>query len=164
MIAVAGSPEKLAAARAHGADELVNYGQQDLRGAILGLTEGRGADVCLDAVGGGAFDAMSRVMARSGRLLVLGFASGRIPILPVNLLLLKGYEVVGVYWKNFVHDEPAVKRRNAAHLAQLWREGHLKPVVSASYPLHRVAQALHDNSGRDVIGKLVVSLEGVADE
>jgi NADPH2:quinone reductase len=164
VVAVAGSPEKLAAARAHGADELVDYRRQDLRGAILELTDGRGADVCLDAVGGDAFDAMSRVMARGGRLLVLGFASGRIPVLPVNLLLLKGYEVVGVYWNNFVLDETALKRRNAAHLAQLWREGRLRPLVSATYPLHRVAQALHDIAGRDVIGKLVVSLEGVADE
>ncbi|HBD12734.1 MAG TPA: NADPH:quinone oxidoreductase, partial [Porticoccaceae bacterium] len=94
VIAVCSSEEKLAFAKSQGADDGINYSEQDLKTAIKALTDGRGADVVYDAVGGDAFDACSRAMAWDGRLLIVGFASGRIPELPVNLTLVKGYSVV----------------------------------------------------------------------
>lgn len=161
VIAVAGGSYKLDAARSHLADDLVDYRQEDLRRSILDLTDGRGADVCLDAVGGDAFEAMSRAMASNGRLLVLGFASGQIPRLPVNLLLLKRYEAVGVFWNNFMLDEPEVKHSNASELAELWAKSVLHPVVSKTYPFGQIAQALHDVAARGVIGKGVVTMEAL---
>ena len=98
VIAVCSSDAKLAFARSQGADDGINYSREDLNQAIKTLTDGRGADVVYDAVGGDAFDACSRAMAWDGRLLVVGFASGRIPTLPVNLTLVKGYSVIGVFW------------------------------------------------------------------
>jgi NADPH:quinone reductase len=159
VIAAAGSPEKLDVARKHGADELIDYRSMDLRDQILSLTGGRGVDVCFDGVGGDAFDAVARAMNRKGRLLVLGFASGRIPKVPVNLLLLKGYEVVGVYWNNFVLAEPATKRENARKITAMYKRGEIRPLISATFQLTEVSEALRAVDRRDVIGKLVITLD-----
>uniref|UniRef100_UPI0037C960F7 NADPH:quinone oxidoreductase family protein n=1 Tax=Rhodococcus oxybenzonivorans TaxID=1990687 RepID=UPI0037C960F7 len=158
VIAAAGSPEKLAMAKAHGADELINYRQHDLRGAIRNATRGKGVDVCIDAVGGDAFHAASREMAQGGRLLVVGFASGSIPSVAVNLLLLKGYSVVGVYWNTFVQSNPAEKARNSKELARLYAAGKLQPLVSNTYPMKAVAEALKAVNTRKAIGKLVLTV------
>ncbi|WP_142811600.1 NADPH:quinone oxidoreductase family protein [Tepidiphilus olei] len=159
VIACAGSEEKLRTAREHGADELVDYRREDLKERIKALTDGKGADVCFDPVGGDAFDAMARSMNWNGRLLVIGFASGRIPQLPVNLPLLKGYQVVGVFWGAFVAREPETNRRNFAHLFELYAAGRIRPHVSHTYPLEQAARALDDLSARRAIGKIVVTIE-----
>ena len=159
VIACASSEEKLRTAREHGADELVDYRREDLKERIKALTDGKGADVCFDPVGGDAFDAMARSMNWNGRLLVIGFASGRIPQLPVNLPLLKGYQVVGVFWGAFVAREPETNRRNFAHLFELYAAGRIRPHVSHTYPLEQAARALDDLSARRAIGKIVVTIE-----
>ncbi|QSE89375.1 NADPH:quinone oxidoreductase family protein [Rhodococcus pseudokoreensis] len=158
VIAAAGGPDKLAMAKAHGADELIDYRKQDLREAIRDATRGKGVDVCVDAVGGDAFHAASREMAQGGRLLVVGFASGSIPSVAVNLLLLKGYSVVGVYWNTFVQSNTEEKARNSRELARLFAAGKLQPLVSNTFPMHAVAEALKAIHTREVIGKLVLTV------
>jgi NADPH2:quinone reductase len=158
VFAAASTAQKLEIARQHGADELVDYSQGDLKAQVAALTAGRGVDVCFDGVGGDAFDAASRSMAYNGRLLVVGFASGRIPLLPTNLPLLKGYQVVGVWWNNFVTREPDVNRANLVHLSELFELGALQPLVSRTYPLAEAVSALNEVLGRGVIGKLVLTV------
>ena len=156
VIAVASSAEKLQLAREHGADELIDYSSEDLKQRVKALTGGKGADLCLDTVGGDAFDAMSRSMNHEGRLLVVGFASGRIPQLPVNLPLLKGYDVVGVFWGPAAARDLEAHYASFRHLSQLYCEGRLRPVVSRTYPLERAVDALNDLLSRRVMGRLVV--------
>lgn len=155
VIAVAGSVEKLAVAREHGATESVDYRAEDLAARIAELAPD-GVDVCIDPVGGDAFDALARRMAWGGRLLVVGFAAGRIPELPANLLLLKGYSAVGVWWDPFTKRDPELNARNLAELGRLFTEGRLRPRVQATYPLDRAAEALEEILGRRVAGKLVL--------
>lgn len=158
VIAVGRTQQRLAAARAKGAHELVAYGDGDVGRSIKGLTGGRGADVCLDMLGGEAFDQMSRTMNWQGRLLVVGFTSGVIPRLPVNLALLKGYQLVGVYWGEFAARAPRINADNFQQLARLVADGRIHPEVSATYPLERVADALNDLRSRSSTGKLVLTL------
>lgn len=158
VIAVASTDEKLQIAKVHGADELINYSHEDLKTRVKELTAGRGVDVCLDPVGGDAFDAMSRSMNWNGRLLVVGFASGRIPELPINLALLKGYQLVGVYWGSFVLREPAANAENFRHLLDMFAQGNIKPVVCDTYPLEKAACALNDLLGRRITGKVVLTV------
>jgi NADPH2:quinone reductase len=158
VVAVAGSAEKLAIAREHGAAETVDYATEDLAGRIAELAPG-GVDVCLDGVGGDAFDALSRRMAWGGRLLVVGFAGGRIPRLPANLLLLKGYAAVGVWFDLFTKREPERNAANFEELERLYAAGQLRPRVQATYPLERVAEALDEVLARRVAGKLVLTLD-----
>jgi NADPH2:quinone reductase len=135
VIAAASSAEKLEVAKAAGADELINYSESNLKDEVKRLTGGQGVDVIYDPVGGDLFDAAIRSIAWNGRLLVVGFASGRIPELPVNLTLLKGAAVVGVFWGSFAQRQP---QDNAANFQQLfaWHaEGKLKPLVSQTFPL-----------------------------
>lgn len=156
VIAVASSPEKLDVARAHGADELIDYHAQDLHQCVRQLTAGAGVDVCLDTVGGDAFDTMSRNMNWDGRLLVVGFASGRIPQLPVNLPLLKGYQVVGVWWGPFAQRDPESNVANFGELFAMYAAGKLHPRVFRTYPLERCREALKELLGRGVVGRLVL--------
>jgi NADPH2:quinone reductase len=121
VIAACSTEEKLAFAKSQGADEGINYNTQDLKQAIKDLTNGRGVDVVYDPVGGDAFDVCSRSMAWNGRLLVVGFASGRIPELPVNLTLVKGYSVLGVFWGSFTIKQPEDHAANMRELFQ-WFE------------------------------------------
>lgn len=157
VIAVASTKEKLDVAKAHGADELVNYRSEDLAQRIKQLTDGKGADVCMDTVGGDAFDSMSRNMNYNGRLLIVGFASGTIPRLAVNLLLLKGYQAVGVFWGPAVARDPEKHRENFRRLGKLYAEGKLNPRMSGVYPLERTAEAIEALLSRRETGKLVVS-------
>lgn len=156
VIAAASNAEKLAAAKAAGADELIDYRQASLRDEIKRLTGGQGVDVVYDPVGGELFEQAVRSLAWNGRLLVVGFASGTIPQLPVNLTLLKGAAVVGVFWGAFAQRQP---EDNAANFRQLfaWHaEGKLKPLVSQTYPLAETGAAIERLAQRQAVGKLVV--------
>jgi NADPH2:quinone reductase len=158
VIAAASSAEKLEVARAAGADELINYSESNLKEEVKRLTGGQGADVIYDPVGGDLFDAAIRSIAWNGRLLVVGFASGRIPELPVNLALLKGAAVVGVFWGSFAQRQP---QDNAANFQQLfaWHaEGKLKPLVSQTFPLEQAGEAINTLGQRKAVGKVVVSV------
>ncbi len=156
VIAVCSSAEKIAFAKAQGADEGINYSREDLNQAIKRLTDGRGADVVYDAVGGDAFDACSRAMAWNGRLLIVGFASGRIPTLPVNLTLVKGYSVIGVFWGAFTEKEPAAHAANMRELFGWIETGQVKPVIDAVFPLKDGIAAIKKVTGRDVMGKVII--------
>ncbi|CAN7346264.1 NADPH:quinone oxidoreductase family protein [Pseudomonas sp. LjRoot71] len=158
VIAAASSAEKLEVAKAAGADELINYSESSLKDEVKRLTSGQGADVIYDPVGGDLFDAAIRSIAWNGRLLVVGFASGRIPELPVNLTLLKGAAVVGVFWGAFAQRQP---QDNAANFQQLfaWHaEGKLKPLVSQTFPLAQAGEAINTLGQRKAVGKVVVSV------
>ncbi|MGI8491721.1 MAG: NADPH:quinone oxidoreductase family protein [Acidimicrobiales bacterium] len=156
VIAAASSDEKLELCRAHGADEVVNYNTEDLKTRVRELTGGAGADVVYDPVGGRYSEPALRATAWGGRFLVVGFAAGEIPRLPMNLPLLRGCSVVGVFWGAFVGREPERHRRNVAELAKWWGEGRLTPHVSAAYPLEQAADALRDLDERRALGKVVV--------
>lgn len=156
VIAAASSAAKLDAARARGADHAVDYAAQDLRAELKRITGGRGPDVVLDPVGGAYAEPALRAIAWEGRYLVVGFAAGEIPRLPLNLPLLKGCAVVGVFWGEFLKREPA---RGAAQLQQLlaWlADGSLQPHVSARVPLEGASDALRTVYERGAVGKLVV--------
>lgn len=157
VIAVASSAEKLAIAQANGADEGVNYQDQDLKTALKNLTNGRGVDVVYDAVGGDAFDACSRSMARNGRMLVVGFASGRIPELPVNLALVKEYSVVGVFWGSFVKHEPMAFLQNMQELFAWYKDSKVSVVTDEIFPLSKTTDALNKVMQRQVKGKVVIT-------
>ena len=158
VIAAASSAEKLEVARNAGADELINYTDTSLKDEIKRLTNGNGADVIYDPVGGDLFDQAIRAIAWNGRLLVVGFASGRIPELPVNLALLKGASVVGVFWGSFAQRQPQDNAANFKQLFAWFEEGKLKPLVSQVYPLERAGEAIDALGGRRAVGKVVVSL------
>ncbi|MBK4993479.1 NADPH:quinone oxidoreductase family protein [Pseudomonas sp. S37] len=156
VIAAASSAEKLAVAKAAGADELIDYSQASLREEIKRLTGGQGVDVIYDPVGGELFEQAVRGLAWNGRLLVVGFASGSIPQLAANLVLLKGAAVLGVFWGAFAQRQP---EDNAANFRQLfaWHaEGKLKPLVSQTYPLGEAGAAIEKLGQRQAVGKLVV--------
>ena len=156
VIACASSAEKLELCKAHGADLTIDYGQQDLKTALGEATGGAGVDVVYDPVGGALSEPALRRMAWGGRFLVVGFASGDIPRIPLNLPLLKGCEVVGVFWGAFAAREP---ERFAAHveaLAELHAKGALAPHIHGTYALEQVKDALHDLETRRVRGKAVV--------
>ncbi|MBZ9750262.1 NADPH:quinone oxidoreductase family protein [Deinococcus sp. HMF7604] len=156
VIAAASTEDKLAVARAHGADETVNYEQGDLKEALKTLTGKAGVDVVLDPVGGHWAESAFRALGWNGRYLVVGFAGGEIPRLPLNLPLLKGASLVGVFWGEYTRRDP---RGNAEHLAQLmaWIEaGQVRPLVSARYALDDAPRALRDLLERRVTGKVVV--------
>jgi len=156
VIAAASTDEKLAACHAAGADALINYSTLDLREAVRTLTEGRGADVVYDPVGGGYTEPALRSLAWRGRLLVVGFANGEIPSLRVNLLLLKEASLVGVYWGEFAKREPKANARMIGELMGWLAQGRLKPRVSHVYPLHETPRALDELLHRRAIGKLVI--------
>jgi NADPH2:quinone reductase len=156
VIAAASSAEKLAVAKAAGADELIDYSQASLKEEIKRLTGGQGVDVIYDPVGGELFDQAVRGLAWQGRLLVVGFASGTIPQMAANLVLLKGAAVLGVFWGAFAQRQP---EDNAANFRQLfaWHaEGKLKPLVSKTYPLAEAGAAIDALGQRRAVGKLVV--------
>jgi NADPH2:quinone reductase len=157
VIAAAGSAEKLAAAKATGADECINYQDGSLKDQVKALTDGRGADVIYDPVGGDLFDQSMRCINWGGRLLVVGFASGRIPQLPANLALLKGCSVVGVFWGEFRRRQPQDNRANFEDLFRWHAEGKLKPHISRTFPLEEAAQALTAMEQRSVVGKVVLT-------
>jgi NADPH2:quinone reductase len=157
VIACASTGQKLAVCREHGADETINYASEDLRERIKQLTGGKGVDVVYDAVGGPSTEAAFRSTAWRGRLLVVGFASGEIPKLPMNLPLLKGSSIIGVYWGDWTRREPEAFAARVRQLGEWHRAGQLKPHISATLPLTRAAEALRMMASRQVTGKIVLS-------
>ncbi|WP_339513904.1 NADPH:quinone oxidoreductase family protein [Pseudomonas sp. RL_15y_Pfl2_60] len=158
VIAAASSAEKLEVAKAAGADELINYSDSNLKEEVKRLTGGQGADVIYDPVGGDLFDLAVRSIAWNGRLLVVGFASGRIPEVPVNLMLLKGASVVGVFWGSFAQRQPQDNLANFQQLFAWHAEGKLKPLVSETFPLEKAADAINLLGQRKAVGKVVVQV------
>jgi NADPH2:quinone reductase len=156
VIAAASSDEKLAVCKEHGADELVHYGREDVKERTRELTGGRGADVVYDPVGGPYSEPALRATNWNGRFLVVGFAAGEIPRIPLNLTLLKGCSVVGVFWGAFVARETARHLENVRELLGWWAAGRLRPHVFATYPLERVAEGLRALAERRVTGKVVL--------
>src|SRR5687768_1219525 len=139
VIACASSAEKLAVCREHGADATINYAAEDLRERIKEITAGKGVDVIYDAVGGPYTEPAFRSIAWRGRLLVIGFAAGEIPKLPLNLALLKGAAAVGVFWGDFTKREPQAFAESLRQLGDWFRAGKLKPHVSQTLPLSQAA-------------------------
>ena len=156
VIACASSQEKLDTCRRFGADELINYDTQDLRAELKRITGGKGVDVCYDPVGDKYAEPCVRSMAWGGRYLVVGFAAGEIPKIPLNLALLKGCALVGVFWGEFTRRETELAYRNTEELIRMVADGRLKPLISATYPLGQTGQALTDLLTRKVQGKVVV--------
>ena len=156
VIAAASSAEKIAVCREHGADEGIDYSTEDLKERIKALTGGNGADVIYDPVGGDFSEQAFRSIAWEGRFLVIGFAAGPIPKIPLNLVLLKGAQIVGVFWGSFTMREPARHAANIQELMEWYAAGKLKPRISATYPFTRVAEALGDLAARRVKGKVVL--------
>jgi NADPH2:quinone reductase len=156
VIAAASSDEKLEVCKRHGADAVINYTTQDLREAIKAATDGKGPDVIYDPVGGTYTEPAFRSIGWRGRYLVIGFANGEIPKLPLNLMLLKGASLVGVFWGEFVKREPKANFVAMREMMGWLAEGKIKPLVSARYKLADTPQALLDMAARKVTGKVVI--------
>lgn len=157
VIAAASTDEKLAVCREHGADETINYSTEDLRRRLKAIAGERGVDVVYDPVGGALSEAALRSMAWRGRFLVIGFAAGDIPKVPLNLPLLKGCSIVGVFLGGFMRAEPERSELELRELVAWIGQGKLHPRVHAVYPLERAADAMHDVTSRKVIGKVVLT-------
>jgi len=156
VIACASSDDKLAFCRERGADEGINYAKEDLKEALRRVTGGKGADVIYDPVGGAYAEAALRSIAWAGRFLVIGFAAGEIPKIPLNLALLKGCDIVGVFWGSFIERDPAGQRANMADLVRWAAEGKLSAHVHATYPLEQTPEALKAIAARNVMGKVIL--------
>jgi len=158
VIACASSDDKLAVCRAHGAHDTINYSNDDLRERIKALTGGNGPNVVYDPVGGAYTETVLRSIAWRGRLLVVGFAAGEIPKIPLNLTLLKGCAIVGVFWGEFTRREPARFAESMERLSRWYAEGRLKPHISGRFPLEQAADALTRMANREVVGKVVLTV------
>ena len=156
VIAAASSTEKLDVCREHGADEVINYVDEDLKDAIKARTDGKGVDVVYDPVGGDMTEKALRGTAWRGRLLVIGFAAGTIPKPPLNLALLKGCSIVGVFWGSFTQREPGENQKQLKTLFNWLAEGKLRPHISGTYPLERGGEAIQALASRSVSGKVVI--------
>lgn len=159
VIAAAGSDEKLELCRSLGADEVINYSEVDLKDAIKQLTGGKGVDVVYDPVGGDFSEPAIRGMAWKGRYLVIGFASGPIPSIPLNLTLLKGCSIMGVFWGRFTQEEPEQNLRNIEELWAMFESGELKPVITDVYALEDYARAYDCMIQRRARGKVILTME-----
>ncbi|MDA7416017.1 NADPH:quinone oxidoreductase family protein [Xenophilus arseniciresistens] len=157
VIAAASSDEKLALCRSYGADHVINYAQEDLRAGIARITNGRGVDIVYDPVGGAFTEAAVRSLAWEGRLLVIGFTAGEIPRLPLNLPLLKGASVVGVFYGGFTQRSPQEADVLMQELLGWLREGRIRPHVTQRLALEQAAQALQALAERRALGKIVLS-------
>lgn len=158
VLAAAGSDAKLAFLRNQGADAVINYRAVRLRDAVRELTGGRGADVIFDPVGGTLFEEATHCIDWNGRLLVIGFAGGAIPRFPVNLALLKGFAVVGVYYGRFRDEEPVAAAANMKTLRELFDAGKVTPPIDRAFPLERAPDALACLENRSVMGKVVITV------
>lgn len=156
VIAAASSEQKLEACRSRGAAETINYATEDLRERVKALTGGRGVDVVLDPVGGPYTEPALRSLAWRGRLLVVGFAAGEIPRIPLNLALLKGCAIVGVFWGDFTRREPEAHAANTRRLVEWMAAGELEPLICERLPLARGVEALRLVKERRVRGKVVL--------
>jgi NADPH:quinone reductase len=156
VIACASSQDKLKFAREHGADETINYAEEDLKDALRRVTGGRGVDVVYDPVGGPYSEPALRAMAWEGRFLVVGFAAGNIPKLPLNLVLLRSCDIRGVLWGGWTARDPQAHRALMAEILQWCGEGKITAHVHAVYPLEKTADALKAIAGRQVMGKVIL--------
>ncbi len=156
VIAAASSDDKVAYCKERGADEGINYAREDLKERAKALTHGNGANVVYDPVGGAYAEAALRGIAWEGRYLVVGFAAGEIPKIPLNLVLLKGCQVVGVFWGSFAMREPARNRQNAERILAWVAEGKLRPHVDGVVKFEDARGAFERMERRDVKGKLVL--------
>lgn len=156
IVACASSVEKIAFARKHGADEGIDYSKEDLKEALRRVTQGKGADVIYDPVGGAYAEAALRSIAWEGRFLVVGFAAGEIPKPPLNLVLLKGCDILGVYWGSWIERDPEGHRANTAQLLNWMAAGKLSSHVHAVYPLADAPKALKAIAARQVMGKVIL--------
>lgn len=157
VIAAASSDAKCAACQALGADASINYSTQNLRDELKALTEGKGPDVIYDPVGGDMAEAAFRSIGWRGRYLVIGFAQGAIPALPLNLALLKGASLVGVFWGEFAKREPGRNAKMLGELAAWYATGKIKPVLDRVMPLEQLPAAFARMAAREVVGKLVLT-------
>ncbi|MDX2159321.1 MAG: NADPH:quinone oxidoreductase family protein [Hyphomicrobiaceae bacterium] len=158
VIAAAGGADKLALAREYGADEVVDYRAENLRDRLRELTGGNGVDVVFDPVGGGYFDQCVRAIGWEGRILVVGFASGEIPKVAANLILVKNFSVVGVVFGEHSARYPDQSRALLTRLLGAWEQGRLKPRLWRSFPLERAAEAFAEITSRRVQGKMVLTI------
>jgi NADPH:quinone reductase len=156
VIAAAGGPDKLAVAKEHGADELIDYRSESIRDRVRELTGGVGVDVVYDPVGGDAFDQAIRAVNWEARMLVIGFASGRIQSVPANLILVKNISVIGVVWGAQSERDPALVSRHLAELLRWWEAGRLKPQVSKTFPLAEAGAAMRALLSRRHTGRIVL--------
>lgn len=156
VIAVASSEEKIALAMRHGADEGIDYGTRDLKKTLKERTAPDGLDVLYDCVGGSAAEPSLRALGWKGRYLVIGFASGDIPRLPLNVIMLKGCDVLGVFWTAFVDREPEAHRANTVQVLNWCQEGRLAPHIHSTYPLAETKEALRVIQDREASGKVIV--------
>ncbi|TMC18595.1 MAG: NADPH:quinone oxidoreductase family protein [Chloroflexi bacterium] len=159
VIAAASTDGKLEVCKEQGADEVINYVNEDLKVRVKELTGGDGVDVIYDPVGGDYSEAALRGIAWGGRHLVIGFTAGEIPRIPLNLPLLKGCSIMGVFWGSFMAREASHYQENIQELLSWFSAGKLKPHISATYPLEQAAEALNDVIGRKVKGKVVLLIE-----
>ncbi len=157
VIAAASSDEKCELCKSIGADATINYSSGNIRDALKSLTNGKGADVVYDPVGGDLAEPVFRSIAWRGRYLVVGFAQGAIPALPFNLALLKGASIVGVFWGDFARREPKANAKALAELAGWYAEGKVKPVIDQRLPMPELAAAYARMGSRQVRGKLVMT-------
>jgi NADPH2:quinone reductase len=156
VIAAAGGAEKLAVASSRGADELIDYTTESIRDRVRAITDGNGADVVFDPVGGDAFDQALRAVNWEARMLVIGFAAGRIQAVPANLILVKNISVIGVVWGAQAERDPALIVRNLAELLRWWEAGRLKPMVAKVFRLAEAAEAMAALLSRRYAGKIVL--------
>jgi NADPH:quinone reductase len=156
VIACASSDDKLAFCRERGADDVINYATDDLKDALRRATAGKGANVIYDPVGGSYAEAALRSIAWEGRFLVIGFAAGEIPKIPLNLALLKGCDIVGVFWGAFTERDPKGHQSNVAELVRWAAEGKISAHVHAVYPLEKTPEALTAIAERKVMGKVIL--------
>ena len=157
VIATAGSAEKLEVARENGADDTIDYRQEDFVERVMALTDGKGADVIYDSVGGDVFDKSLKCIAWNGRLLVIGFASGTIPSVKVNRILLKNIAITGLHWGAHAAKEPKKITQTMDALFDLYRDGKVRPVIYKSYALEELSEGLAALSGRRTYGKVIVA-------
>jgi len=156
VIATAGSAEKLAFCKEQGADETLDYGDPAWPDRVKELTSGRGADVIYDPVGGEVFDRSTRCIAWEGRLLVIGFAGGKIPTVEANRVLLKNIAIVGVHWGEYRKHDPGLVHEAQLQLRRMWERKQIRPIVSRRYPLDKAPEALADLGARRTHGKIVL--------
>ncbi len=156
VIATASTPEKLAIAKEHGADELINSSTEDLRVRIKEMTGGKGADVIYDPVGGDVFDASLRAINFEGRILVIGFAGGTIPQIPANIVMVKNVDILGLNYGSYRSLNPAVLTESFRILMEWYKEGKIRPYVSETFSLDETAKAITHVMERRALGKVVV--------
>lgn len=158
VIAAASTPKKRAIVKEYGADHVIDSTTETVYQRVRELTGGRGADVIYDPVGGKAFEESLRCAAFEGRIIIVGFASGRIPRIPANILLVKNITAVGYYWGAYAAKDLQLLRESFAGLEAMYRQGKLRPLVGATFPLEETAAALTHLSNRKAIGKTVITM------